>query len=603
MNRLFSFAGIALVGLFVTTNNVKSQDLSTALKLSQSERYDDADSIFRIVIKQNTSNGDAYFYLGENILKNYISDPYSNSLSEVSTEATATFKNGIANDSLNPLNKIGIGMIILLSKNDTIAADIYFNKAENALPKKKKKYTDKDIVTLIKLGQAQLYASNPRYQKAVTFLERAKEIAPNNTDVYVALGEIYEAQNNASTAVANYNKAVYINSKLTVPLVKIGNLYMHSRNLIEARNNFEKAKEIDSTYAPLYKGLGEMYSLAGQDNFSIINYKKFLALSGNNIPAKIQYLISLFRAKKYGEALNLAEEILNYDQSRNYLYRIAAYSAYEKKPADYPKAQKYIETFFKNSPTEKVIVKDYAYYGRILLRLKDTALVDKAFDKLLIAYKMDTTDQDLISDIATNAYFSKKYNLCAEMMKKKIAYGKPGINDYLYLGKSYYQTAQYDNAITTFDKVLSIDSENMQALTWKASTYVAMDPDSKEGLAKPIYEIMIQKGLADTVKYIRDLFDSYSYLGSYYLFTKSDLTNSETYYQKIVNLDPKNNAWLIKGYSSLGLIYYKRKDYGKALNYYNLVIKYDAKNQNALLMIQQLKRIMDELEVKRQLGE
>jgi len=189
------------------------------------------------------------------------------------------------------------------------------------------------------------------------------------------------------------------------------------------------------------------------------------------------------------------------------------------------------------------------------------------------------------------------------MMKKKIAYGKPGINDYLYLGKSYYQTAQYDNAITTFDKVLSIDSENMQALTWKASTYVAMDPDSKEGLAKPIYEIMIQKGLADTVKYIRDLFDSYSYLGSYYLFTKSDLTNSETYYQKIVNLDPKNNAWLIKGYSSLGLIYYKRKDYGKALNYYNLVIKYDAKNQNALLMIQQLKRIMDELEVKRQLGE
>ena len=64
------------------------------------------------------------------------------------------------------------------------------------------------------------------------------------------------------------------------------------------------------------------------------------------------------------------EEILNYDKSRNYLNRIAAYSCYEMKPADYPKAKTYIETFFKNSPPEKIIIKDYAYYGRILLKLK-----------------------------------------------------------------------------------------------------------------------------------------------------------------------------------------------------------------------------------------
>jgi len=89
-----------------------------------------------------------------------------------------------------------------------------------------------------------------------------------------------------------------------------------------------------------------MYSLAGLDNLSILNYRKFLELSGNNIPAKIQYMISLFRAKKYTETLTVAEEILNYDKSRNYLNRIAAYSCYEKKPADYEKAEVIWRPFF-----------------------------------------------------------------------------------------------------------------------------------------------------------------------------------------------------------------------------------------------------------------
>ena len=403
-NQVIGMISLTLVGLVTVTNKLYSQDLNTALKYSQSERYEDADSIFKIILKANPSNGDAYFYYGENNLKSYISDPYSNAIDEVIKEVTVIFKTGIASDSINPLNYIGMGMAILLEKNDTLKADKYFQRAEQTLPKKNKKFTAKDIVTSIKLAQAQLYSSSPRHQKAIAYLERTKEASPNNTDVFIASGEIYESKNDASQAVINYNKAINFNPKLVAPMVRVGNLYMRSRNLEAAREYFEKAKAIDSTYAPLYRGLGEMYSLASYDNFSILNFKKFLELSGNNIPAKIQYLISLFRARKYGEAITLAEEIMNYDKSRNYLNRIAAYSSYEKKPADYQKALKYIETLIQNSQPDKIIAKDYAYYGRTLLKLKDSSLVDKAFDKLLMAYKMDTMDQDLVYDIAVNAY-------------------------------------------------------------------------------------------------------------------------------------------------------------------------------------------------------
>jgi tetratricopeptide (TPR) repeat protein len=603
--RLLLFTCITLVGLFGMTPRVNSQNLEAALKLSQSERYEDADELFKQILIASPTNSDAYFYYGENILQSYLADPYSNSLTEVAIESNAQFNKGISADSTNPLNYIGKGMVILLEKNDTTAADVYFRKAEMTFPKNKKKYTDLNIVTLIKLGQAQLYAKEPRYQKAIGYLESAKTVAPNNTDIWVTTGELYESQGNASAAIANYNKAVYINPKLVVPLVKIGNLYMRSRNLEDARTNFEKAKEIDSTYAPTYRCFGEMYSLAGLDNLSILNYRKFLALSGNNIPAKIQYLISLFKAKKYTETLSVAEEILNYDKSRNYLNRIAAYSCYEKKPADYQRAKAYIETFFENSPSEKVIIKDYTYYGRILLRLKDSSLIDLAFEKLLTGYLMDTTDMDLLADIAINAYVNKKYGLAIDMLNKKVTNRTADTKDYMNLGKAYYQTQRYDKAIAAFNKVLSSEPDNMQAYTWKASTYTAKDPDSKEGLAKPIYETIVDKGLADTAKYKTELYNAYSYLGSYYLFSVKppEYTDAENYYRELISLDPNNNNWIIKGYTSLGIIYYQKKDYLNSKKYYNMVLKYDPKNQNALKTIDGLNRILDELEVKRQLEE
>ncbi|MBN1415324.1 MAG: tetratricopeptide repeat protein [Bacteroidales bacterium] len=602
---LFLGSCLTLMSLVGMTNRAESQDLQEALRLSQSERYEDADALYKKIIKANPSNSEAYFYYGENMLLSYIADPYSNSLNDVGNESNKQFNLGISADSLNPLNHIGKGMVVLLLKNDTTAADVYFNRAESLLPKKVKKYTERDVVTLIKLGEAQLYAKEPRFKKALGYMESAKVADPNNTDIYVSTGVIYETQGDHSAAVANYNKAVYINPKLVVPLVKIGNLYMRSKNLEGARANFEKAKEIDSTYAPTYRCFGEMYSLAGLDNLSILSYRKFLELSGNNIPAKTQYLISLFKAGKYTETLSVAEEILNYDTSRNYLNRIAAYSCFDKRPTDYEKARIYIETFFKNTTPEKIIVKDYLYYGRILLKLKDTALVDRAFDELVKGYLMDTTDMNLVEDIALNAYVYKKYDIAIEMLNKKMNNKTADVKDYMNLGKAYYQSKQYDKALGAFDKVLSREPDNMQAYTWKASTYTAMDPDSKEGLAKPIYETIIRKGSENPDKYKNELYTAYSYLGSYYLFTikPADYDKAENYYEKLISLDPDNNNWIIKGYTSLGIIYYQKKSYVQAKKYYNEVLKIDPQNQNALKTIEGLNRILDQIEVQRQLNE
>ena len=600
-NKVIAIVCAAILTFAVSTGKIYSQDFNSALKLLQSERYEDAANAFKQVIEKEPSNGDAFFYYGETILKNYATDPLSNSLTETVKEASTLFNKGIKADSLNALNYVGLGMVVLLEKGDTVAADKYFKKAELSLPKNKKRYTERNFNTLIKLGLSELYSKKPRYNKATSYLNKAIDFGPKNTDAYIALGDVYLDQNKASEAVTQYNRAVYINQKLAEPLVKIGNLYMRSRNLNQARENFEKAKEIDSTYAPLYKGLGEMFSLGGQPKFATQNYKKYFALSGNNIPAQKQLVVALFKAKVYDEVITNVDEIMAVDKSSNYLNRVAAYSCYEKKPADYQKALKYIELFFAATTPEKIITKDYAYYGRILLKLRDTSLVDKAFDKLITAYKLDTTDCELISDIASNAYFAKRFKISVDFYNKKIIDCKNSTNDYMYLGKAYYQLAasekadsikkeaDYHNAENTFTKVTSNEPDNLQAYLWIANTNASLDPESKKGIAKPKYEMVIQKAITDTVKNVKELFESYSFMASCY-FGNKDYNNAITFAQKIVSLDPKNTGAQIKGNTFLALSYQFKKDYPRALTYYKKVSALNPKDEAVQKTIKALQK-------------
>jgi tetratricopeptide (TPR) repeat protein len=586
---------ILFVLLFSAGSLSFGQDITTAKNLSLSQRFEDANNIYKALIEKEPTNGDVYFYYGVNILDEYITDPFSNSKASTAKDAKGIFKSGIEKDSINPLNYIGLGMVALFEKGDTISANANFAVAEKTIPKKAKNYTPKSIETLLKLATAELYSDNPRFTRALHFAGLANTASPNNPDVFIALGDINLANKQASVAITNYNRALYIEPNNVLLMVKIGNIYIRAKNLVESRNYFEKAKAIDSTFAPLYKGLGEAYSSAGQYKFAKINYKKFLDYSGNNIPAKVSYINSLFKAKDYTEALNQIEEVQKIDNSRNYLNRVGAYSAYDKKPADYNKALEYIEAFFANTTPDRIITRDYTYYGRTLLKLKkDSLQIDKGFEMLRTAYDMDTTDMDVVDDLAVNGYFLNRFPIAIEMLKKKIYNGVASTNDYMYLGRTYYKMGDYGKADTVFTTVTQKDPDYLQAYVWIANSYASLDPESKEGLAKPKYEMVIQKALADTVKNSKELFDAYSYMGSYYLFTaKPDYDQSESYYQKIINLDPTNKKWQSKAYKSMGIIYTRRKDYAKAIAQYKKALVLDPSDTDSVKAIEGLTKAVD----------
>jgi len=606
-----SFVRIFLITtVFTAFTNIKAQDIKTAMSLTLSERYEDADEAYKKLIQSQPNNGELYYYYGENTVKAYQADTFSGSLSDVSKKASDIFLKGIAADSLNPLNYVGLGMVVLLEKADTVTANSFFAKASSFIPKNKKKYTDQHVQTLIKLGSAQIIGKKKRYEKGLGYLSKALEAAPNNVDVYLATGDLYIDRKDGSNAIKNYNKALYLDPKSPVSQVKIGNIYLAAKNLSEARKKFEDAKDIDSSFAPVYKGLGEMFSMAGYYNLSKANYKRFLDLSGNNIPAKVSYANSLYKSKAYADCVTVIDEIMTVDNSRNYLNRIAAYSCYEKsvrestndeKKVDYAKGLKYIETFFKSVSFDKIIPKDYAYYGRLLLKSsQDSATIEKGLSMLKKGYELDSSDFDLLSELAINSYYDKHYVLAIESYNKKIKTDKATSNDFMYLGKSYYQyaqtlkndsvkMAQYNNAADVFTRLSKKEPDNMQALLMIANSIACTDPDSKLGLAEKYYEDLIQKASADTVKNDKELFEAYCYMGSYNLFkVPTDYNQAKFFYEKLVSLDTKNNAWVIRGYNSLAVLYYKKKDYATVKKYYQKILKIDPNNESAKEAIKQI---------------
>ncbi len=589
---------LLLITVFCFQGFIHSQDLASAKNLMLSQRFEDATEMFKTLLKQEPANGDIYYYYGINILNEYINDTYSNTKEDVAKGATVIFKTGVEKDSLNPLNHIGLGIVALFEKGDTSMANKYLSRAELTLPKKVKKYTAKNRETLLQLMTAELYAENPRFKRAYKLGDLAKSFATENPemdspDIYTSLGDVYLSNMKPSDAIQNYNRALYLDPTNVLLLTNIGNIYIRARNLTESRNYFEKAKAIDSTFAPLYKGLGEAYAMGGQHKFSKINYKKFLDLSGNNVPAWVSYINSLFRTKDYAEAINQIEELQKVDNSRNYLNRLAGYSAYEMKPADYEKAKSYMELFFKNTETEKIILKDYSYYGKILLKTKDTSQIDNGLENLCKAYYMDPSDVKLLDEIINNAYSNDRYELAAKMLNTKIDAGQASTNDLMYLGKVYYKAKLFGKADTAFTAVTVKEPNNLQAYVWIANTYASMDPDSKEGLAEPKYRSVIKLARMDSVANSKELFDAYSYMGSYYFLSAHDNARAENYFWSIVKLDKQNKNWQIRGYKSLALVETKKTNYPGAIEYYRKALALAPSDNDIETAIRDLQRIIE----------
>ena len=572
---------LVLLGL-VLSITLFGQEMKEIENLISSERFDDAGSLLNDLKNKEPNNPYLFYLSGENTLKSYISDPYSESRSTAIKKAKKFFSEGVKSDSLNPLNYVGIGMIELFKSNDSLRADYYFSRANDLIPRKSKRLfgsgtvnlSDLQIMALLKLETAELYSNSPRYYKSDLYNKILVELKPLLPSIYIAYGDIKLAERDASEAIILYKKALYL-EKTALSNYLVAKIYALARNNFEARKYYEQALTLDSTFAPAYSGLGDLYYKDNKPQRAKINYAHYLRLTGNNIAAKINYVKALYKAKDYNGVVENAADILKADSTKTYLLRLASYSLVDKKNPDMAKALLYMQKFVYKTPEDELITKDYIYYSKILLALKrDSNDINNGFEMLEKAYAIDSSNNEILVDLIKTSYHYKLYDKEIKYIVKKISFGDNNANLITLLGKAYFYNKEYRKADSTFGLITAKDSLDFEAWKWRSNAMMAQDPDLKLGLAKPAFEKILLISGKDSGKYLKERYEALSYLGSYYMFTSEvDLNKAIYYLKESIAMKISDPEKKLKAYYALGFAYYKSKQWINAKAAYEIVLK------------------------------
>jgi tetratricopeptide (TPR) repeat protein len=611
MKRLILRPAILLAALISGFSfNLKAQDLPSAILLTTSEQYDKAQAMFQQLIQKEPANSKNYFFLGENYLLDYFADTISNSLTLAAKSAREIYQKGVNANANDPLNYIGLAKVAYLQDDNKTAVDMRTKARSLLLPYKNIKKISppaKDYAfALAKIAESYIKDGKVDTSVALPLIREAIKIDNKNYEVDVIAGDIYILVPDGSKAISYYNQAQFADPLSPTANMKIGNIYVKGRALQQAIPYYEEAIKLNANFAPAYRELGQLYLSAQRFDQSKEYFKKYLDLTAGNIPAMIKYVNALFYAKDYDRVIENVEEIFKKDKSRTYMNRIAGYSCYEKNPPDYDRALAYMETLFKTVAPERIIKKDYYYMARILLKKNQsyaknvdelTSLksqlekekakasvasaaekvkikpvtddltakianldksiananseIDRAFGEYAKVLSFNPEDKGVLNEIATNSYNYRRYDRAAKTWAKLLDPSKDNPDDIMRIGRAYYTGEKFKSADSVFSAVISKNPTYIPAYLMVARTYSKMDPDLKQGIARPKFEKLIEVAKSDSLKNEGEMMEAFGYL-SYYHMMNNNFSRSKDYYNRMVNLNPNSKENKIKGYGGIG---------------------------------------------------
>ena len=498
------------------------------------ERYEEAKSIYKKQL--NNKNADnAYYTLGDIYLKTDKPD-----------SAAVYFNQGIAKNAKSAINHAGLGKLEM-EKGNRAGAEKHFAEAL--------KYSkSKDANVLAAIAEAYLTADNRTdadLAKAVDYLQKAVARDKNNTTAYLLLGDAQLDLKKGGEAMTAYDNAIRIDANNAKAYLRRGQLYTRSRNYNEAEQQFQKAIELDPNYAPAYRDLGELYYFAGQYDKALTTFKKYVDMAEKTPETRAKYASFLFLTKNYDQTLAEVQEVLKTDPNNTVMNRLQAYSYLELGQPD--KALAAMEGYLAKVDKNKLIAEDYEYYGRILSKNNQHA---KATENLQKAVDMAPDKVELYQELATAYAKSGQYDKAIEVFNKKREKLEPSNADFYYMGNIYRQAGEdarnakneqkaleyFKKADETYANVTTSNPTYAYGHYWRGLANANIDPELKQGLAKPHYEEFIKLAGAEPAKYKAALVDANNYLAYYYWIVKPNRELAVKHYNEVLKLDPANEA-------------------------------------------------------------
>ena len=136
---------------------------------------------------------------------------------------------------------------------------------------------DPDILAL--LGSLYLQASEPQADRAVTTLEQAKALRPDNALIRFALGNAHFMQQDYNRAISAIEAGLELEPGNPNALFDLGNAYFKINEFDTAIAQYEQAVEEESTFWPAINNIGLVKYEAGDTAGAIAEWQRALEVA------------------------------------------------------------------------------------------------------------------------------------------------------------------------------------------------------------------------------------------------------------------------------------------------------------------------------------
>ena len=543
MNKLKIFS----IAFLTATAISNAQDLDLAKKVLDAEQYEKAKLMLKTIIQAKPDNGKANFLLGTIYLKQNIED-----------SASIFFQKGLVSIDGARFNTIGLGQLDLESGNVS-AAQAKFDQVMKGMRKK-------DVEEYVYIAQAYMNNSKPDYKSAISLLNKARLINPNDANVMLALGDAFYGDKNQNDAYAAYRDAYAADNSLIRAKMQLGVLLKGAKAYTEALKAYDDVITLNANYGPVYRELAETYYLWASNKpatyteniaKALSNYEKYMSLTDYSITSRMRHADFLVLAKDY-KALELeANKMKELDKVNPRIMRYLGYAAYQN---GNPDAAISALTDYTTKGSNKIIAGDYYYLGLAKVA-KSVATDGKTVDSTMLAsgtldlkkaLDMDIVMANGLNEIGKKYFTQKLYSVASDLFE--LAITNPNSRNYLednvYYGLSVLTINRAKDvkdidpialakADVAMDNVITATPNYQEAYLYKARINSTLDKDDVMAATYQKYlDIVVVKGDEEITKNKTKVTESYNSIAAFYANT--DKVKAKEYFAKTLALDPTN---------------------------------------------------------------
>ena len=536
--KIIKVIGTMVLGL-VLSAYLSAAEKNQGIDMLRLGEYDLAKQFFTEALGQDKAK--ALYYLGE------VEWEQGNM-----PEAAAKYNEALNADPESFYAQVGVAKVDL-KQNPKEA-----KKALENIYKKNKK----DVQLILEVAKA--FYDNEMNEDADKAVSEARKADNKSPLIYILLGDRALKAGKAGDAAMQYDQAINFDNTNVLALIKAGKVYENINSNV-ASELLKKASEVDPSNRLVNRYLAKVYSQNGRYAQATKIYADYFMEGSYNLEDIRYFSNALYFNKNYSEAREILNLGLEKDKDNFVFNRLLMYVEYELKDLD--KGLEVAKHFFtlRADQDNGYLDKDYVTYGKLLA---ESGNIDEAVMAFTKAVELNPDNIELYKELASTMSADKLYEPAADFQNRYIQAkgGAADATEYYQLGRFYQSAAAaikdtipealdkriglFKKADMAFEVLTEKRPDNYLGYYMRAGVNSMLDPQLKEGLAKPFYEKALEliEAAGEMEQRQNIVLTVYEYLAVYYFYDFADTNSKESkqtakeYCEKYLNLNPDKES-------------------------------------------------------------